>query len=284
MNTNPWKYVEIDESELMTNPYLHPPTLPTPSPRPASDPIPAVHFVGDSIVLEDIACFDADGNIFENYQKLAVQKDIFRNPQGRQIILTPYLGAVHCEKNGLFLPSFALSCAIVARLYQTAVRKEPTGYTTLDAEVEKVLYQYKDKGNGTGWHTQNTVINWGAQQIIHYPQDGDFPVHGGNNNINQSQLQKKLAFDRTGFSDNTLVDALQKPNFNKYLRNLTGLKSPSILVDISAYFGKTARVWISSSNDTRAAWFGCYSNNLNLNGNSNLDNNSAGRGVRRGAP
>src|SRR3989344_9417676 len=91
---------------------------------------------GDFLTLEDLSCVDADGNVFESYERLDVRKDIFR-ADGKQVSRTPYAHAVHWEEMGLFLPSFALTCNIVARLYE--------GKT--DAHVEKVLQQYKDKGN-----------------------------------------------------------------------------------------------------------------------------------------
>ncbi|MEK6905868.1 MAG: hypothetical protein AABX24_05700, partial [Nanoarchaeota archaeon] len=146
------------------------------------------------------------------------------------------------------------------------------------------LDHYKDKGNGTGWHAQNTVINWGTQEIIHYTRDDDFPVHGGNTNINQSQARKAFRFNKAGFSSTTLADALTKPEFKKYVQNLTGLNDPSVLVEIGQYFGQPAMVWVSSSNDTRAVWFGCYCNSFNLYANDNLKYGSAARGVRRSAP
>lgn len=279
-NSNPWKYVEIDEGELKTNPYLNPPARATPTP--ATPPAPStdtaapviVSNLSDFLVLQNLNCVDAAGNIFESYPELRVKKDIFRDGTRQKINFTPYNAAAHCEKNGLFLPSFALTCNIVAALYKNKT----------NPETASLLQQYKDHGAGHGWQAQNTIINWGTGQIIHYPRDGDFPAHGGTNNINQSQAHKKLAFDRSGFGDTTLEEALKRPNFNKYIRNLTGLANPADLVEIGKYFGKTARVWVSSSNETRAAWFGCLSNNFNLYGNNNLNYNGAARGVRRGAP
>ena len=278
-NTNPWKYVQLDEGELATNPYLNPPAKPvhpTPLPTPAPTPTNPVSLsnAGNSLLLENLVCVDADRNVLEQYPTLAIQKDIFRNAQSQQINFTPYQGAVHCEQNGLFLPSFALTCNILVALYQN--RNIP--------EAKKLLDMYKDKGNGNGWHAQNTIINWGTKQIIHYPRDNDFPQHGGNNNINQSRPPIRLSFDRTGFADKTLADSLQTPNFKRYVQNLTGLQNPSVLVQLGEYFGKPAYVWPSSSNETRAAWLGCDDCYFLLNGNGSLYNYYAARGVRLVAP
>ncbi|MFH0752157.1 MAG: hypothetical protein V1914_01010, partial [archaeon] len=94
------------------------------------------------LVLEDICCVDSDGIEFERYGELFVAKDIVRDVDGSQVSFTPYAAVVHLEKQKMFLPSVALSCNILAYLY---ANKE-------DSEVNKVLMQYKDKGNGRGWH------------------------------------------------------------------------------------------------------------------------------------
>src|SRR3989344_6768906 len=288
-NTNPWKHVKADITGLEDNPYLNPrkaAAQPAPSVD-ASEPTgtiapTVITSAADFLLLENIICVDSNNNPFEKYDKLQVRKDIFREANGGQVNLTPYNAAVRCQQNGLFLPSFALSCAIVTKLYQAAVRKESNGtYKTLNPDAKKVLDQYKDKGNGTGWHAQSTIINWGTQEIIHYPRDADFPAHGGKSNINKSQPQLKLLFNRTGFKDTTLVDGLQIPNFKRYVQNLTGLQNPSILDDIGSYFGKTTHLWISSSNETRSAWLGCDVSGFYLGGDNDLGNFNAARGVKR---
>ncbi len=288
-NTNPWKHVKADITGLEDNPYLNPrkaAAQPAPSVD-ASEPTgtiapTVITSAADFLLLENIICVDSNNKPFEQYDKLQVRKDIFREANGGQVNLTPYNAAVRCQQNGLFLPSFALSCAIVTKLYQAAVKKESNGtYKTLNPDAKKVLDHYKDKGNGTGWHAQSTVINWGTQEIIHYPHDADFPVHGGAHNINQSQARKVFRFNKAGFSNTTLADALTKPEFKKYVQNLTGLNDPSVLVQLGEYFGKPAYVWPSSSTETRAAWLGCFGNGFSLYGYGNLNNDSAARGVKR---
>ena len=212
--------------------------------------------------------------MLEHHPELRVRKNIFRDQNNAQVNHTPYDWIVHCEQNGLFLPSYALTCNIVAALYRN--RNNP--------DANALLQQYKNHGTGYGWHAQNTVIDWGTGHIIHYPYDAHFPSSGGTSRINQSQPHKRIAFDKTGFASITLENALQRPNFKNYIRNLTGLANPADLVEIGNYFGKPAMVWVSSSNDTRAAWFGCNSYNFNLNTDLNLNSYDAARGVRRSAP
>ena len=273
---NPWRYVQADS--IKDNPYLNSPKDKKENgKKPAEDAAPTgtptvITSAADFLLLENITCVDSNNNPFEKYDKLQVRKDIFRNGQNGQLNFTPYNAAVHCEQNGLFLPSFALTCNIVAALYQNKNNS---------AEAKKLLDMYKDKGDGNGWHAQNTVINWGTQEIIHYPRDADFPVHGGKSNINKSQPQLKLLFNRTGFKDTTLVDGLQIPNFKRYVQNLTGLQNPSILDGIGSYFGRTTHLWVSSTTKTRAAWFGCSSDYLDLGGDDSLDGSDAARGVKQ---
>ena len=227
------------------------------------------------LTLENIVCTDADGNVFEKYPALQIRKDVFRmaDQKGHQNF-TPYQAIAYCEQQGLFLPSFALSCNILATLYQGKS----------DPAIAKVLVHYKDYGSGYGWHAQNTVVHWGAQEIVHYPQDSDFPVCGGQNKINSTKPRKSLRFKTAGFQSVYLEEALWQQEYFRYLKNLTGLRDPSILVKIGEYYGKEARVWISSSDETRAAWLGCRGDSFSLDGDSNLDSDDAARGVREEQP
>jgi len=256
------------------------PKVPTAGAQPT---IPPATVSSHALVFENITCVGADNKPFEHYDKLSVIADVVRgngtydySTVQKHQPFTPYQGISFFEQRGkgLFLPSMALTCNLVVASYLN--KNQPA--------CEALLQQYKNNGPGQGYHAQNTVINWGAAQIIHYPGDSDFPNHGGNNNVNQSRPHTRFTFDGTGFSSTTLEDALKLPNFKAYIQNFTGLPDPSVLIDISAYFGKTARVWVSSSNETRAAWFGCNSYSLSLVGGDNLNYDNAGRGVRLGSP
>src|SRR3989338_11093038 len=116
---------------------------------------------GDFLLLENIVCKDARGRIFEQYKALEVRKDIFRRKRSPQNF-TPCEAAVYCEQQGLFLPSFALSCNILTALYQGKS----------DPAIAKVLGQYKSYSRYCdGWHITNTLIDWENTKIIHYPTD-----------------------------------------------------------------------------------------------------------------
>ncbi len=245
------------------------------------DGTPRVYSLNDDfLAVENIQCVDADGNAFEQYDKLLVDKDVVRSDDGKHVNFTSYRAIVHFERDGsLFVPSLALSCNLAAALYQH--RDDP--------EVKPVLMQYQNHGDGYGWHAQNTVIDWGEQKVIHYPHKNDFTEHGGKTSINQARQRTLLPFARTqelkfwfnkSLSDTTLENGLKDPLMVRFVRQLTGLQDPSVLVELGNYFGKTARVWVSSSNKTRAAWFGCYSYNLYLYGSNILNNDNAARGVR----
>ncbi|MEK6809551.1 MAG: hypothetical protein AABY40_02670 [Nanoarchaeota archaeon] len=303
MSTNPWKYVQVDADGLENNPYLNPPPKPALPIPPAHNAEPAtpvtVTTLDDFLILQNLTCVDADGRVFEQYPELLVRKDIFRNGAS-QINFTPYQAIVHCQGQGLFLPSMALSCNIVAVLFQQAVRLESDGtYTTINPDVKKVLDQYKDHGAGYGWQAQNTVIDYNHQKIIHYPHDADFTTHGGTSNVNSSRPRTELPFQKVSgiwpvkktLENMTLEDGLKHPLVSKFVKQFTGLANPSILIPIGQYFQKQAKVWFPTSpvkaedcTETRAAWFGCISDSLDLDGDDNLNYNDAGRGVRLGAP
>ncbi len=282
-NTNPWKYVEIDEGDLETNPYLNPPPKPatptpsTPTNNAGAAPPVTVTNVNDFLVLENLVCVDANGNIFEQYPELRVRKDIYRDQNSGQVNFTPYNAAVHCEKNGLFLPSFALSCNIVAALYRN--RTNP--------DANALLQQYKNHGNGHGYQAQNTIINYANEEIIHYPTPADFNQTAAVNN----GLRKTGRFSKALLQDGLLENALKDAAHTLYVKQLTGLANPADLVEIGKYFGKPAQLWFpwtnqagSGFNEKRAAWLGCVDSNFNLSGDDNLDSSGAARGVRRSAP
>ncbi|MFH1173959.1 MAG: hypothetical protein V1725_02405 [archaeon] len=230
--------------------------------------------------LENIICVDANGKEFERYAVLYVAKDIVRDST-LQVSHTPYEWAEYFERKGLFLPSFALSCNILVRLFEKAVRqKSDKSYEVVDADIDKVLRQYEDKGNGYGWHAQNTLVDWGKSTIKHYPLDGDFTSNGGTANINRGITTIPFRFDRQGFNNLSFEQALKNKNFESYLRNLTGLQKPEKLIRIGEYFGKPARVWVSGDNKTRAAWVGCSSDLLYIIAGNILSSNGAARGVK----
>src|SRR3989339_349300 len=229
---------------------------------------------GDFLTLEDLSCVDAEGNIFESYDRLDVRKDIFRSGNA-QVDRTPYAHAVHCEEMGLFLPSFALTCNIVARLYEGKS----------DAHVEKVLQQYKDKGNGLGWHAQNTIIAYGSSEVIHYPSARDFSQSTA---VNGSQGHVALSFVKDSLEDALLKDALRDVSTRGYVQQLTGLENPEVLIPIGEYFSHPAKVWFpwngkagKGFKEKRAAWFGCDGTFFNLGADFDLVMAIAARGVRR---
>lgn len=271
----------------------HPP--PPPPPR-GTNPPPTATTLTDFITLSPLRCVDADGKVFEEYQSLAVRKDIFRQQGGSQQNFTPYQAVVYGEKQGLFLPSMALSCNIIAALYPLAVRKEADGsYTPLDPQAKSILDQYKNHGAGYGWQAQNTVIDYKEKKIIHYPRDDDFPSNGGNATVNSSRQRVTLDFEKVQgkwpmkktLENMTLEEGLRHPLVSRFIKQFTGLEDPSVLVEVGQYFQKPAKIWFPTDpvkaencTDIRAAWLGCNDYGFNLLAYDSLVNYNAARGVR----
>ncbi len=254
-----------------------PPSVP-PAPAPSPGAVPAITSLADYIKLENISCVDAEGNVFERYDELYVARDIVRAPDNSQISKTPYQWTVYFEPQGLFLPSMALSCAIVAQLYQH--RNDPA--------ADAVLMHYKDKGSGNGWHAQNMVIDYASEQIIHYPSAADVLQSA---DVNASKPRKALSFSKAALQDSLVADALRVPAFAHYVKQLTGLRDPSVLVDIGRYFGKPAKLWFpwngqhgAAFTEKRAAWLGCGGGSFYLYAGVDLSSTNAARGVRLGTP
>ena len=248
------------------NPYIDPPVEPKGKKKRKE-----IKSLDDSLVLENIVCVDADGNEFEKYDLLAVRKDIFRDADGKHISFTLYNAVLYCEKKKLVLPSFALTCNLVAALFKNKT----------NSAVKLVLEQYKDYG----YHAQNTGIDYSMEQIIHYPLAGYFGQTGA---VNSGRPQKALSFAKNTLRDCLLEDALKDSDYIRYVKQLTGLADPAVLVEIGKYFGRPARLLFPWSGQNGAkftkkmvAWFGCISNNLDLSGNYILNSSNAVRGVRR---
>lgn len=265
----------------------------------AGRPVPTTHSpqpttqYTEPYVLRNIRCVGSDGNVFEQYAELRIQSDVVRQQNNAHRSFTPYQAIVHFETQGnQFLPSMALSCNILVALFRAAVRRNDDGtYTTLDEHAKQLLDQYKDYGSNYGWHAQNTVVDWEKPgivrnrrqhpKIIHYPRKEDFPKYGGDQEINAQRQRITKEFDREGFEHCTLEAACQKPTMLAYLQNFTGLQNPRELSEVATYFGRTAKVLISSENKTRAAWLGCssISDYLGLVAYYYLYDRNAARGV-----
>src|SRR3989338_11348477 len=230
-----WKHVRVDPQALEKNPYLHP--APTGggsgsgagAGSGAGNPPPRAINASDYLKLENIVCTDADNNVFESYSELYLAKDIIRNPDKSQINKKLYDWAVYFEPQGLFLPSFALSCNILQALFQQ--RSNP--------EIKAVLDQYKDKGNGIGYDAQNSIVDFTLQQVVHYPKAADFE---GRNIINTARQRRTGNFDKSALQDELLDVALGNPAVTRYVQQSTGLRNPCILVEIGDYFVRPAKV------------------------------------------
>ena len=240
---------------------------------PEDKPISGVSSIDDFLVIPGIECVGADGRVFEKHNEIYVAKDVERDGKSH-VSFTSYKAILHFEKKNMFLPSYALSCNVLAYLFANKDNED----------CNKVLMHYKDHGVGYGWHAQNTIIDWKNKKIRHYPLDSNFPNDGGSDDVNQSRQRNDFRFNVEGFGDMALEDALGKIEFKNFIINLTGLKSPEVLVEIGKYFDKPARIWVpnnpSDAKYTSASWLGCCGNYFNVGAYCNLDNNFAARGVR----
>jgi len=245
--------------------------------------LPTVSLEDDFIKLENIVCYASDDRVIEEYDELFLSRDVVRNKDGSHKSFTPYQAITYFEKQkkGLFLPSSALSCVILASLFKSAVKKNKKGkYEIIDQEIESVLQQYKDYGPGYGCHNVNTVIDYGRERINHYPSDLDFSTDGGTDNVNQGK-RKDFSFSKSDLEGGLLSEKLKIPSVYQFVRNFSGLQDPSVLVSLGAYFEKSSYVWFrdASSTATTAGWLGCYGNYFFLDADGSLNSNNATRSV-----
>jgi hypothetical protein len=214
---------------------------------------------GDYLVLTDIKCQDSKGDVFEEYKVIKLARNL-SNTVGF-IHETTYLDAVKSlqkKSDGEFLPSAALTCNILMALFEE--KDNP--------DVNAVLKKYKKYNAIHGWVHQNTVINRNQKMIIHYPKRDDIgnwilrytyndsyeynkqlktiylPYQSDEVNIKN---QAGETFRSEEIRDISITDAVLIPHYLEFLQNLTGLKDPKSLKNISDYLGLND-LFIASAN------------------------------------
>lgn len=189
----------------------------------------------DSIILYDINCVGADGNIFEHYDELLVNKQHEYLGNSNKIWLST---AYHIAPKDFFVPSLALTCNILASLFKFNKSRRNSSLVNLLQE-----YNGFNAKNGLKYHNQNTVINWAARKIVH------------NSNIyNRSISETRFDFDPDDFSNFALPQsnadyirveqALKNNVFEEFMKNLTGLENPIDFIHLVNFFRKQAILWI----------------------------------------
>ena len=236
--------------------------------------VPTAATIDDYVILENIICTDADGNIFERYDKIYVKKDMEKDNAGNALHFIPYDAVVHLEEKRLLLPSFALTCNILEELYRN--KSNP--------DIEKVLQQYN-----AGWHAQNSIIDFNTEQIIHYPTTQDYDKR--QKAVNAGRTKTTLNFKKATLQDELFENALREEAEKRYVQQLTGLQNPYVMIEIGNYFGKPIKLWFpwrgqngECFTEKRAAWLGCSYCSFNLGANSNFYYSDAARGVLLNAP
>jgi hypothetical protein len=223
--------------------------------------------------LEDIACIGSDGEPFEQYKTIYVANDIERSRQKGDISVTIYDAISHFNKVGenIFLPSYALTCNILAALY---------AMKDTSPEAKAILDQYKDDGSGSSYNGTNTIIDWKDKRIIHYPNKPDFQVYTETDAINiREHIIKPFRMISTT-DGRSYKDALRDAETRMFIKDLTGLRNPEIILDIAEYFEKTA--WfVDYTDDVYTTWVGCTKANEDF-GIANCSDRVTGRCSTRG--
>ena len=234
---------------------------------------------GDHLIVRNIKCTDANGNVYEKYDELCMPKDIVRDGTNQKSF-NPYNGIKYFEDqgDGSFLPSLPVTLNILIKVLDAAVEKQDDGsYVTLNDGVKKVLDRYHDRCDGYGWHVQNTIIDYGRSEVIHYPIKNDI---NKSVDLNVDKTRIELSFDKTDLEDCLLSTGLKNPGIKQFVQQFTGLSNPEKLVDLGDYYSwlsgrsKPTKLWFpwsgkDGNNCSRkaAAWVGCVSYDFNLYAN-----------------
>ena len=251
-----------------------------------------VQDAGDYVIVRDIKCVGADGDVFEYHKELWVPKDVERDEDNKlRWFFSPYEAIVHFEKkaNDWFLPSAALTLNYVLKIFPEAVRKRSDGkYVTINEEFKKVL----DK-NYDSWYAQNSLIAYGAGEIIHYPGKIDFNSADASVDINANIDSIRLIFDRSELYGCHLSEGLKNKAIERFVRQFSGLTEPEKLVELGDYYGwlsgenQPTKIWFPwdgkrgrSFAKTRECWFGCDNGRFYLEADDYQGTLDAASGVR----
>ena len=138
-----------------------------------------------------------------------------------------------------------------------------------------------------GSHAQNTLIDWNTFQIVHYPENDDFPKSIKINNSGQSRKSFPFGYHGMDLITEPLAEAIKKPAVKAFVRNLTGLADPSILTELVEYIyprispdKESVLLVVPKDNKTRPVWLGKGIDYFNIFTGSDFYYQISARGVR----
>jgi hypothetical protein len=179
-----------------------------------------------ALLLWNIRCVDADDKVFEEYSDIAVDEiDMVATAQSTGP--AKYTTKEAIEHFSLFdaaegiLPSAALTCNILAKLYQH--RDNP--------DAKELLMQFKEIEGGPARYVQNTIYHPRQGALMHYP------THWQGEKLKNNRPVTILDFEYPDTEKFTLEEALKDPAQRRCVRNLTGLEHPEELCEINKYLG-----------------------------------------------
>ena len=194
--------------------------------------------IDKTITLENIKCVDSRRRVITEYSVLPVHRDYFRYDNGEPLHFGLADALQHAGRPMKMLPTMAVTCNILARLYEH--RGEPEARQVLDLYKLDRHFQFFDKKLPRfNQFVQATVVaNMGSEYngVIHLV--GDF-VSGGDTEF-------KVAWERRGIQFNESLDqlmplpleqAVNQSMHRALLMDLTGLEKPEVLLEIAAYLG-----------------------------------------------
>lgn len=225
------------------------------------------------ILINNIRCTDANNCIIEQYDELLIAKE-FTFPKNSIKATTDTYNAIKMmEKKGMFLPSLALTCNILAALYENRNNEA----------ADKLLKGYFNRKDGYEFVAQNTVVDWEKNKVIHYPRDNYFLNGYGGKNVNLNREETVRALNPKGFQNLDLEEAVYAgPFFEDYIKNFSGLQNPGILTEISRYYESRLSLWVNgmAKNDgyIGTTWMDRGTESLDIN----LFNYLSVRGIARG--
>ena len=193
--------------------------------------------LGEALMLKNVSCTDSTGQVFEHYEALAIKK----KPEEYDMIRDTYNSARYFEQQGegWFLPSLALICNILVKLFK---------YKEQVPDADKILRDYFVSNT----FAQNTVINNEKKEIINYPRHEDlqfFRMDDGSKvplerpEINVNHNRTVLGF--AGGLSNFKLSQVRKGKRWEFLQQLTGLPYPTKLVEIADHYGVSAECYFS---------------------------------------
>jgi len=209
-------------------------------------------------IFDEVQCHNYNNDIFEDWPEVRLRTHYMKNHmqgfpghsatlsddpslKNGEILRLPLHDALQIsDKHNCQLPSFALQCTLIQRLYEEMrlpISERKVEYRFL----QHMLHEYFRPSEKQPFIASNTLLlkfNAGAQKIIHYPHQDVIQQYVRTYQHDANLCIQSRMFDCSieGFAGPVLLEEFVASSIanESFAKNLTGLHDPTILCKIAA--------------------------------------------------